>query len=37
MDEVGRKYEAKGNYLIELILAGETMKEAFKVLQSALT
>jgi dimethylamine corrinoid protein len=32
MDEVGRLYEAKEYYLTELVLAGETMKEAFKVL-----
>jgi dimethylamine corrinoid protein len=36
MDEVGRRYEAKDYYLTELVLAGETMKEAFKVLQPAL-
>jgi len=36
MDEVGRRYEAKEYYLTELILAGETMKEAFKVLKPAL-
>lgn len=36
MDEVGRRYEAKEYYLTELVLAGETMKEAFKVLQPAL-
>jgi methylmalonyl-CoA mutase cobalamin-binding domain/chain len=32
MDEVGRLYEAKEYYLTELVLAGETMKEAFLVL-----
>jgi len=37
MDEVGRRYEEKEYYLTELVLAGETMKEAFKVLQPALT
>ncbi|MHA1454770.1 MAG: cobalamin-dependent protein [Promethearchaeota archaeon] len=36
MDEVGRRYEEKEYYLTELVLAGETMKEAFKVLQPAL-
>ena len=36
MDEVGRRYEKKEYYLTELVLAGETMKEAFKVLQPAL-
>ena len=36
MDEVGRRYEAKEYYLTELVLAGETMKEAFEVLQPAL-
>jgi methylmalonyl-CoA mutase cobalamin-binding domain/chain len=36
MDEVGRRYEAKEYYLTELVLAGETMKEAFKILQPAL-
>lgn len=36
MDEVGRRYENKEYYLTELVLAGETMKEAFKVLQPAL-
>ncbi|TXT67463.1 MAG: Dimethylamine corrinoid protein [Promethearchaeota archaeon] len=36
MDEVGRRYEAKEYYLTELVLAGETMKEAFKVLKPAL-
>ena len=32
MDEVGRLYEAQEYYLTELVLAGETMKEAFEVL-----
>ncbi|MHA2006906.1 MAG: cobalamin-dependent protein [Promethearchaeota archaeon] len=36
MDEVGRRYEVKEYYLTELVLAGETMKEAFTVLQPAL-
>ncbi len=36
MDEVGRRYEQKEYYLTELVLAGETMKEAFKILQPAL-
>lgn len=36
MDEVGRRYEAKEYYLTELVLAGETMKEAFTVLKPAL-
>ena len=36
MDEIGRRYEEKEYYLTELVLAGETMKEAFKVLQPAL-
>ncbi len=36
MDEVGRLYEAKEYYLTELVLAGETMKEAFTVLKPAL-
>ncbi len=36
MDEVGRRYEQKEYYLTELVLAGETMKEAFKVLKPAL-
>ncbi|MFW9946085.1 MAG: B12-binding domain-containing protein [Candidatus Odinarchaeota archaeon] len=36
MDEVGRRYEEKEYYLTELVLAGETMKEAFKILQPAL-
>ena len=33
MDEVGRLYEAQEYYLTELVLAGETMKEAFVILQ----
>jgi methylmalonyl-CoA mutase cobalamin-binding domain/chain len=33
MDEVGRLYEKMEYYLTDLILAGETMKEAIKVLQ----
>lgn len=33
MDEVGRLYEEKEYYLTELVLAGETMKEAFAVLK----
>jgi len=37
MDEVGRRYEAKEYYLTELVLAGETMKEAFNILKPALT
>jgi methylmalonyl-CoA mutase cobalamin-binding domain/chain len=36
MDEVGRRYEDKEYYLTELVLAGETMKEAFQILQPAL-
>ena len=36
MDEVGRRYEEKEYYLTELVLAGETMKEAFVVLKPAL-
>jgi dimethylamine corrinoid protein len=36
MDEVGRLYEEKEYYLTELVLAGETMKEAFEVLAPAL-
>lgn len=36
MDEVGRLYEEKEYYLTELVLAGETMKEAFKILRPAL-
>ncbi len=37
MDEVGRRYEEKEYYLTELVLAGETMKEAFVILQPALS
>jgi methylmalonyl-CoA mutase cobalamin-binding domain/chain len=33
MDEVGRRYEAMEYYLTDLVLAGETIKEAFKVLE----
>ncbi|MFW9844433.1 MAG: B12-binding domain-containing protein, partial [Candidatus Thorarchaeota archaeon] len=29
MDEVGRRYESNEYFLTELVLAGETMKEAF--------
>ncbi len=36
MDEVGRRYEIEEYYLTELVLAGETMKEAFKILRPAL-
>jgi len=36
MDEVGRRYEEKEYYLTELVLAGETMKEAFRVLKPIL-
>ncbi|MHA1147907.1 MAG: cobalamin B12-binding domain-containing protein [Promethearchaeota archaeon] len=36
MDEVGRRYEAMEYYLAELVLAGETMKEAFAVLKPAM-
>ena len=36
MDEVGRLYEEKEYYLTELVLAGETMKEAFNILRPAL-
>ena len=36
MDEVGRRYEEKEYYLTELVLAGETMKEAFNILRPAL-
>ncbi len=36
MDEVGKLYEEKEYYLNELVLAGETMKEAFKILQPVL-
>jgi len=37
MDEVGRRYEADEYYLAELVLAGETMKEAFNVLKPAMS
>lgn len=33
MNEVGRLYESHEYFLAELVLAGETMKEAFKVLK----
>jgi len=33
MDEVGRRYETDEYFLTELVLAGETMKEAFVVLK----
>ena len=36
MDEVGRRYEAEEYYLTELVLAGETMKEAFKIIKPAM-
>ena len=36
MDEVGRRYETEEYYLTELVLAGETMKEDFKVLKPAM-
>ncbi|MFX0104796.1 MAG: B12-binding domain-containing protein, partial [Candidatus Hodarchaeota archaeon] len=36
MDEVGRRYEEKEYYLTELVLAGETMKEAFNILKPSL-
>jgi len=36
MDEVGKKYEQKEYYLTELVLAGETMKEALEILAPAL-
>jgi len=36
MDEVGRRYEQKEYYLTELVLAGETMKEAFNILRPIL-
>ncbi|MHA1723841.1 MAG: cobalamin B12-binding domain-containing protein [Promethearchaeota archaeon] len=36
MDEVGRLYEQDIYYLAELVLAGETMKEAFNVLKPAI-
>ncbi|MGY5865108.1 MAG: cobalamin-dependent protein [Candidatus Thorarchaeota archaeon] len=37
MDEVGRRYESDEYFLAELVLAGETMKEAFVVLKPLLT
>ena len=37
MDEVGRRYETNEYFLTELVLAGETMKEAFAVLQPHLS
>jgi 5-methyltetrahydrofolate--homocysteine methyltransferase len=37
MDEVGRRYESGEYFLTELVLAGETMKEAFSVLQPHLS
>ena len=33
MDEVGRRYETDEYFLAELVLAGDTMKEAFEVLK----
>ncbi|MFX1276708.1 MAG: cobalamin-dependent protein [Promethearchaeota archaeon] len=36
MDKVGSLYEEKEYYLTELVLAGEAMKEALKILQPAL-
>ena len=36
MDKVGELYENKEYYLTELVLAGETMKEAFKILKPQL-
>ncbi len=36
MDKVGELYEKKEYYLTELVLAGETMKEAFKILKPKL-
>ena len=36
MDEVGKRYENDVYYLAELVLAGETMKEAFSVLKPAM-
>ena len=36
MDEVGRRYELEEYYLTELVLAGETMKEAFKIIKPAM-
>ncbi|MHA2322476.1 MAG: cobalamin B12-binding domain-containing protein [Candidatus Thorarchaeota archaeon] len=37
MDEVGRLYETNEYFLAELVLAGETMKEAFIILKPLLT
>ncbi|MHA1925476.1 MAG: cobalamin B12-binding domain-containing protein [Candidatus Thorarchaeota archaeon] len=37
MNEVGRRYETNEYFLAELVLAGETMKDAFKVLKPHLT
>ncbi|MFW9919763.1 MAG: corrinoid protein [Candidatus Thorarchaeota archaeon] len=37
MDQVGEKYEAGEYFLSELVLAGETMKDAFEVLKPHLT
>ncbi len=37
MNEVGRLYETHEYFLAELVLAGETMKEAFEVLKPHLT
>ncbi|KXH72076.1 MAG: hypothetical protein AM326_03885 [Candidatus Thorarchaeota archaeon SMTZ-45] len=37
MNEVGRLYEAHEYFLAELVLAGETMKEAFEVLKPHLS
>jgi methylmalonyl-CoA mutase cobalamin-binding domain/chain len=37
MDEVGRLYETNEYFLAELVLAGETMKEAFVILKPLLT
>ena len=37
MDEVGRRYETNEYFLTELVLAGETMKEAFVILKPHLS
>jgi methylmalonyl-CoA mutase cobalamin-binding domain/chain len=37
MDEVGRRYETNEYFLAELVLAGETMKEAFVILKPLLS
>ena len=37
MDEVGKRYETNEYFLTELVLAGETMKEAFVILQPHLS